>query len=1094
MIDRLIVWAIRFRVAVVLLLVALVGAGVWAFRTLRVDAFPDLTNVQVAVLVEAPGLSPMEVERLVTFPIEVAVNGVARVEQVRSISKYGFAQVTVVFEDGTDIYFARTLVNERLQGVRDQLPSGAEASLGPMAGATSEIYLYTLEDTLHRASSRSDSALMALRTLHDRVIRPQLRSVPGVVEINPFGGSVRQAQVVVNPAKLASYALSIGDVVEAVEANSQVPAGAYVEHESEQYILRGLGQATNLDDLRQTVIRSTGGVPVLVSDVADVRYGPEVRQGSVSRDGQGEVMSGIVMMLRGANSREVVHRVRARVAEINRALPPGLVLSSYYDQTDLVQGTLTTVEHNLLEGGFLVIVVLLLFLGNIRAALLVAATIPLSLLFAFVGMRWLGLSANLMSLGAIDFGMIVDGAVVMAENFIRKLHPDPLHDAHPHEEGPPGGAPPVGATTARGARPARPALTAPEAEARILLAARDVGRPIVFGVLIIMLVYVPIMTLEGLEGRMFRPMAITVAIALFGSLLLALIAVPAVATWLFRRGAKESAYAVRLEHWLDHRYTRVLRATMRRPALVVGAAIALFGATMLLVPRLGTEFLPELDEGSILVQATKDPSISLSFAGTLHRDIERVIKQTPEVTTVVSRLGRAEVGSDPMGVNQSDVFVMLKPRDQWGAERTKQDLIEEMEQHLNAQIPGVGFGFTQPVKMRLDELISGVRSDLAVKVFGDDPDVNRETAERVAAAMGRVPGTAEVFVETTSGQGYLSVRMNRTALARYGIPVEEVRQALAVAVGGQPVAPVADAGTYTIDAVVMLPPEYRNTPEGIGSITVPSASGARVALAELADIRTESGPVQISRERAQRLVIVQANVRGRDLGGYVAEVQQAIRERVQVPSGVFLTYGGQFENQQRAMARLQYVVPLSIALIALLLYMSLRSWALAGLVLVNLPFAAVGGVIALYVRGLHLSISASVGFIALFGVAVLNGLVLLSTVQRLRVDGSAPDEAAMDGARSRLRPVLMTALVASIGFIPVAISQGTGAEVQRPLATVVIGGLATSTLLTLLVLPTLYAWIEGKTAARRARRALREHAPGEDRTREPLGTPTAAET
>lgn len=1063
MIDRLIAWAIRFRIAVLLLLVALVGIGTWAFRTLRVDAFPDLTNVQVAVLAEAPGLSPVEVERLVTFPIEVAVNGVARVEEVRSISKYGFAQVTVVFEDGTDIYFARTLVNERLQGVRDQLPPGTEASLGPMAGATSEIYLYTLEDTLHDAAARTDSALMALRTLHDRVIRPQLRSVPGVVEINPFGGFIRQAQVVVDPAKLASFGLSIGDVVEAVEANSQVPAGAYVEHETEQYILRGLGQATNLDDLRKSVIRSTGGVPVLVGDVADVRYGPEVRQGAVSRDGKGEVMSGIVMMLRGANSREVVHRVRERVAEINRSLPPGLVLSSYYDQTDLVEGTLTTVEHNLLEGGFLVIVVLLLFLGNVRAALLVAATIPLSLLFAFVGMRWLGLSANLMSLGAIDFGMIVDGAVVMAENFIRKLHADPLHDAHPHEDGP--------ADTA-GVAAAVPALTAEESARRILDAARDVGRPIVFGVLIIMLVYVPIMTLQGLEGRMFRPMAITVAIALFGSLLLALIATPALATWLFRHGAKESAYAVRLEHWLDHGYTRLLRSTMRRPALVVGAAVALFGATMLLVPRLGTEFLPELDEGSILVQATKDPSISLSFAGTLHRDIERVIKQTPEVTTVVSRLGRAEVGSDPMGVNQSDVFVMLKPRDEWGPDRTKQDLIEELEQHLNAQIPGVGFGFTQPVKMRLDELISGVRSDLAVKVFGDDADVNREVAERVAASMRKVPGTAEVFVETTSGQGYLSVRMNRTALARYGIPVEEVRQALAVAVGGQPVAPVADAGTYTIDAVVMLPPSYRNTPEGVGSITVPSATGARVALAELADIRTESGPVQVSRERAQRLVIVQANVRGRDLGGYVAEVQQAIRDQVQVPPGVFLTYGGQFENQQRAMARLQYVVPLSIALIALLLYMSLRSWALAGLVLVNLPFAAVGGVIALYVRGLHLSISASVGFIALFGVAVLNGLVLLSTVQRLRSDGSGPDEAATDGARSRLRPVLMTALVASIGFIPVAISQGTGAEVQRPLATVVIGGLVTSTLLTLLVLPTLYAWIERRGAVRRERRAF----------------------
>lgn len=1061
MIDSIIAWAVRARVLVVLGVLAIVAGGIWAFRTLRVDAFPDLTNVQVAVLAEAPGLSPVEVERLVTFPIEVAVNGVPRVDEVRSISKYGFAQVTVVFEDGTDIYFARTLVNERLQGIRDQLPEGTEASLGPMAGATSEIYLYTLEDTLHGEAGRSDSTLMALRTLHDRIVRPQLRSVPGVVEINPFGGFVRQAQVIVSPEKLASYGLSIGDVIEAVEANSQVPAGAYVEHAQEQYILRGLGQAASPDDIRRSVIRATGGVPVLVGDVADVRYGPEVRQGAVSRDAEGEVMSGIVMMLRGANSREVVHRVRERVADINRSLPEGVVLSSYYDQTDLVEGTLTTVERNLLEGGFLVIAVLLLFLGNVRAALLVAATIPLSLLFAFLGMRWLGLSANLMSLGAIDFGMIVDGAVVMAENFIRKLHPDPVHDAHPHE------------VEAGGeAAPPRAALSREEATRRIVAAAREVGRPIVFGVLIIMLVYVPIMTLQGLEGRMFRPMAITVAIALFGSLLLALIAVPAVATWIFRRGAREARYAVAIEHWLDHRYARLLRATMRRPALVVGAAVALFAATMLLVPRLGTEFLPELDEGSILLQATKDPSISLSFAGEVHREIERVVKEAPEVTTVVSRMGRAEVGSDPMGVNQSDVFVMLKPRDQWREGLTKQDLIEELEHRLNERVPGVGFGFTQPVKMRLDELISGVRSDLAVKVFGDDPDVNRETAERVAAAIRKVSGTAEVFVEATTGQGYLAVRMDRAALARHGIPVEEVRQALAVAVGGQPVAPITDggAGTYTLDAVVLLPPEYRNTPEGTGSITVPSVSGARVALAELADIRMESGPVQISRERAQRLVIVQANVRGRDLGGYVAEVQAQIAEDVKVPVGVFLTYGGQFENQQRAMGRLRFVVPLSIALIALLLYASLRSWPLAGLVLVNLPFAAVGGVLALWLRGLHLSISASVGFIALFGVAVLNGLVLLSTVQRLRADGSAPDDAAVDGARARLRPVLMTALVASIGFIPVALSHGTGAEVQRPLATVVIGGLVTSTLLTLLVLPTLYGTIERWRARRLATR------------------------
>lgn len=1057
MIESIIAWAVRARIGVLLGVAALIGAGVWAFRTLRVDAFPDLTNVQTTVLAEVPGLSPVEVERLVAFPLEVAVNGLPGVEEVRSVSKYGFAQVTVVFEDGTDVYFARTLVNERLQGVRDQLPPGTEATLGPLAGATSEIYLYTLEDTTRRNPGDSLAVqLMSLRTLHDRVVRPQLRGVPGVVEINTFGGFVRQAQVVLSPEKLAAYGLSISDVVEAVEANSQVPAGAYVEHAQEQYVLRGLGQATSLDDIRQTVIRSDGGVPVLIGDVATVQYGPEIRQGAVTRDARGEVMSGIVMALRGANSREVVRRVRERVADINNSLPVGVVLAPYYDQTELVEGTLSTVERNLLEGGFLVIAVLLLFLGNIRAALIVAATIPLSLLFAFVGMRWLGLSANLMSLGAIDFGMIVDGAVVMAENFMRRLHADPVHDAHPHREGPARDGEPPSASAVR---------------ERIAAAGREVARPIAFGVLIIMLVYVPIMTLQGLEGRMFRPMAITVAMALFGSLLLALAFVPAAATFVFRKGAREAAYAVRLERWLDSRYARILPGTIRRPALVVGVAVAVFGTTMLLVPRLGTEFLPELDEGSILVQATKDPSISLTHAAEVHRDIEAVIKETPEVTTVVSRVGRAEVGSDPMGVNQSDVFVMLKPRDEWREDISKEDIEEELEQHLNERIPGVAFGFTQPVKMRLDELISGVRSDLAVKVFGDDPDQNREIAERIAAAIESVAGTAEVMVEATAGQGYLTVRMDRQALARHGIPVEEVREALAVAVGGRPVAPIAD-GPYTIDAVVVVPPEYRNSPEGLGSITLPSTSGARIALAELAEIRLEPGPVQVSREAAQRLVIVQANVRGRDLGGYVADVRRAIADGVTLPPGVFLTYGGQFENQQRAMARLRFVVPLSITLIALLLYASLRSWPLALLVLANLPFAAIGGIIALWLRGLHLSVSASIGFIALFGVAVLNGLVLLSTVQRQRAAGMSSREAATDGARSRLRPVLMTAMVASIGFIPVAVSQGTGAEVQRPLATVVIGGLLTSTLLTLLVLPTLYVWLGEAAARRRQRRSM----------------------
>jgi cobalt-zinc-cadmium resistance protein CzcA len=1042
MIDKLIAWAVRNRTLVLLGVLALVGGGVWALRSLRVDAFPDLTNVQVQVLAEAPGLSPMEVERLVAFPVEVALNGMPAVTEIRSTSKHAFAIVTVVFEEGTDLFFARNLIAERLQGVREELPPGAEVEMGPLAGATSEIYLYTLEG--------GDLSGMELRTLHDRVVKPQLRAVPGVTEINAFGGFVRQMQVVVDPEKLTSYGVSLHDVVEAVEANSRTPAGAYLEAGDEQFILRGIGQAESLDDLRRTVVRtSAAGVPVLLGDVAEVRYGPEVRQGAVTRDGRGEVMSGIVMMLRGENSREVVRQVRERVEAINESLPEGVELSAYYDQTDLVAGTIRTVEENLLVGGFLVVAILLLFLGNIRAALVVGATIPLSLLFAAIGMRWLGLSANLMSLGAIDFGMIVDGSVVMAENFVKRLHEDEEEGHLPRSD--------------------------ESLRARLIAIAHEVGRPIGFGVLIILLVYVPILTLQGLEGRMFRPMALTVGMALFGSLLLALLFVPAAATLLFRGGARESKYAVRLAAWLDRRYVPLLRGTMGHPRRTLGVALAVFAATMLLVPRLGTEFLPELDEGSILIQPTRDPSISLTHSVEIAGQVERVVRQTPEVATVVSRVGRADIGSDPMGINQSDVFVMLRPRDQWRDGVTKEDLEEELEERLEEQVPGVAFGFTQPMKMRLDELISGVRSDLAVKVFGDAPEQNREVAERVAAAIQRVPGTSEVAVEQTQGQGYLTVRMDRAALARYGIPVEEVQEVLEVALAGQPVAEAVD-GAYNIPITVQYPDWVRSAPEAIRSLTVPTASGALIPLSQLADIRQESGPVQVSREQAQRLVIVQANVRGRDLGSYVSDVQEAIREQVSVPAGVFLTYGGQFENQERAMRRLRIVVPVSIALIALLLYASLQSWRLAALVLLNLPFAAVGGVLALWLRGLHLSVSASIGFIALFGVAVLNGLVLLTTVQRAREAGASAADAAREGSRERLRPVLMTALVASIGFIPVAVSTGTGAEVQRPLATVVIGGLVTSTLLTLLVLPTLYAWIEGRRD-RKARRGANEAPP-----------------
>jgi cobalt-zinc-cadmium resistance protein CzcA len=1024
MVERLVNWAVRHGGAVGFGLLALIVAGSWALGRLRVDAFPDLTDVQVQVLVEAPGLSPIEMERLVTFPIEVSLNGLPRVTQVRSVSKYAFAALTVVFEDGVDIYFARTLVSERLQGVRAVLPAGVEASLGPLAGASSEIYLYTVEG--------GGRDLTELRTIHDRIVRPALRTVQGVAEINAFGGFVRQVEIVVRPERLVSFGLTLHDVIEAVRANNSIAAGGYLEHRDEQYILRGLGQATRLDDFRRTVIRAnTRGVPILLSDVADVVFGAQVRQGAVSRDAQGEVVTGIVMMLRGENSREVVRRVRQRVKEINRALPAGVVVRPYYDQTDLVEGTVRTVGRNLLEGGFLVIAVLLLFLGNWRAAVIVAATIPLSLLSAFLGMQWLGLSANLMSLGAIDFGMIVDGAVVMTEQFVRRLHEDEEAGRFPSS---------------------REAYLE-----RLGGLAREVARPIAFGVLIILLVYLPILTLEGLEGRMFRPMALTVAAALFGSLVLALVFVPAAAGFVFRRGAPESGFALRLAARLDTWYAPLLRSTIARPKLTALIAVVVLASSTFALRGLGTEFLPELDEGSILIETTRDPSVSLSTSVAMQREMERTLREIPEVTTVISRVGRPEIGSDPMGINRADVFVMLKPRNEWRPGVTKEKLVETMEARLEERTAGLAFGFTQPVAMRLNELVSGVRAQLAVKVFGDDPAADRNVAEQVAKAITTVRGATQVFVEATEGQGYLNVRMNRDAMARYGIPMQEVQEALETAVGGRPVSQMVE-GSYTVDVTVQYPKELKASPDAIGAITIPTAQGGRIALSQLAEIVLENGPVQVSRERTQRLVTVQANVQGRDLGGFVEDVKRTVAASVQLPTGMFLAYGGQFENQERAMAKLRYVVPVSLLLIAALLYASLRSWRLAGLVLVNLPFAAVGGVLALWLRDLHLSVSASIGFIALFGVAVLNGLVLLSTVSRHRTEGRSVTDAAELGARERLRPVLMTALVASLGFIPVATSHGTGAEVQRPLATVVIGGLVTSTLLTLLVLPALYTW------------------------------------
>ena len=1018
MIERFITWALAYRLPVLVLFTAMAVLGVAAFRDLRIDALPDLTNNQVQVLTEVRGLAPVEVEKLVTYPIEVAMQGLPGVEEIRSTSKFALSIVTVVFEDRIEPYFARQLVFERLQHARGQLPAVAEPALGPMASGMGEIYMYTLD-----SEGRQQDA-MALRTLQDWVVRPQLRSVPGVTEVNSFGGQVKQVHVLIEPEKLVAHKLTFDDVGAALGKTSSAAGGNFIVHNKEQYIVRGLGLAESLDDVRKTVIEAHGGTPVFVRDVATVVLGPEVRQGAVTADATGEVVSGIVMMLRGENSRAVMERVKKRATAINEALPPGVTLTPYYDQTDLVARTIHTVQVNLLEGGLLVVVILFIFLRNVRAALLVAVTIPLSMLFAFIGMRYAGLSANLMSLGAIDFGLIVDGSIVMVENAMRRLR-----------------------------QPESQALSKFEA---VSASAREVGKPIFFGVLVIILVYLPILTLQGLEGKMFAPMALTVGFALIGSLLIALTLVPVLATWVLPTHHAAEPEREPVMARLRGAYHRTLEAALRRKAVPVVIATVAFVGSLALVPSLGTEFLPEMDEGSILVQAIRLPSISLEESLATQRRIEATIGEFPEVDMVVSRTGRPEIASDPMGVNTTDTFVMLKPRETWRF--PSKAALEDALRDALAAIPGVNYNFTQPIAMRVDELVSGVKSDVAVKLFGDDLRILSRTADQIAAAIRDVPGAREINVEQVEGQTYLDVKPDRDALARYGVSVGHVQSLIEGAIGGQVVGDIVE-GQRRFAIVAKLPDASRSSRQAVAGMLVDTPDGGAVPLDQVAAVTMARGPAQVSRENAQRRIVVEANVAGRDIGSFVADAQRAIREKVAMPPTYFVTWGGQFENQERAMQRLMVVVPAAIGGIFLLLFLSFRSGCQAAIVLSILPLATVGGVLALWVRGLHLSVSAAIGFVALFGVAVLNGIVLVETINRLRAEGREVDEAVLEGSVTRLRPVLMTALVASLGFVPMALSTGAGAEIQRPLATVVIGGLITATFLTLFVLPTAYAWL-----------------------------------
>jgi len=1037
MLAALIRQAVRLRWVVLIAVVVISALGVWSFQRLPIDATPDITNVQVMINTEAEGYSPLEAEQRLTFPVETAIAGLPGLEYTRSVSRYGLSQVTAVFRDGTDIYFARQLVNERLQQASGQLPPGVEPALGPIATGLGEIFMYTVEaKPTARKPDGTRYTPEDLRTLQDWVIRPQLRTTPGVTEVNTIGGFERQYHVTPWPERLGSFGLAMSDVIAALEKNNGNVGAGYVEHFGEQYLVRVPGQASTVDDLRSVIVSYRGGIPVRVADVADVSLGEELRTGAATENGR-EVVLGTVFMLMGENSRTVAKAAAERLEEAAKALPPGVEASPVYDRTNLVERTIRTVETNLVEGALLVVVVLFLLLGNVRAALITAAIIPVAMLMTITGMVQGRVSGNLMSLGALDFGLIVDGAVIIVENCLRRF------GQAQHQLG--------------------RLLTRDERFDLTAEATAEVIKPSLFGVLIIALVYVPIFALTGVEGKMFHPMAITVVLALTAAMILSLTFVPA-AVALFVTGRVEETES-RVMRTARRWYEPALAFALRnRTAMAAGAAVLVL-ISALGASRMGSEFLPTLDEGDIALHALRIPGTSLSQAIRMQTALEARIKRFPEVDRVVAKIGTAEVATDPMPPSVADTFIIMKDRSEWpNPRKPKAELVAELQKAV-AEVPGNNYEFTQPIQMRFNELISGVRSDVAVKVFGDDLDELLAVGGDVEKVIKTIPGAEDVKVEQATGLPVLQITPDRAALARHGLNVSDIQSTVQASIGGARSGQMFE-GDRRFAIVVRLPEQLRGNVEEIGRLRIPLPAGEGgtrgfVPLADVAGIEVVVGPNQISREDGKRRVVITANVRGRDLGSFVAEAQAKVRDEVEVPTGYWVSYGGTFEQLISASKRLQLVVPLALGLIFGLLYALFRSWRDAAIVFTGVPLALTGGVAALALRGLPLSISAAVGFIALSGVAVLNGVVMVSFIRNLLAEGRPLDEAIHDGAVTRLRPVLMTALVASLGFVPMAFNVGAGAEVQRPLATVVIGGIISSTVLTLLVLPALYRLAHG---------------------------------
>lgn len=1017
MLTRLIDFALNNRWLVLAVLAALLLGGGYVLLNLPIDAFPDLTNNQVVVVTEAPSMSSTEVDELITYPVESALSGMPRIETVRSISKLGLSMITLIFDDSLNPYLARQLVAERLQDVRSRLPPDVQPTLGPMATAFGEVYQYTLE--------KKNESLMDVKTYQDWTLRNALRSVPGVSEVNAWGGKSKQYSIDIDPAALRRYGLTVHDVIQRVADNNSNFGGGYIEHAGEQYTVRGLGRATDLSDLEHIVVLAKDSVPVLVSDIGTVKEAPLLRYGATLRETH-EAVSATVITLKGENGRDAIKRIKARIAQIH--MPGGYQLRAFYDQSQIINGTIHTVRRNLLEAGLLVTVVLLLFLGDLRAALIVATMIPMSMLFGFIGMALFGVSANLMSLGAIDFGMIVDGSVVMIENSVHRLEKSRENEGMLQS---------------------------------IRLASHEVARPILFGVAIIIAVYLPIFTLQGLEGRMFRPMAITVCSALLGSLILALTVVPTLSSYFLK--ARMTHRENINEKWfgqLRRAYGRSLGFALRHKVILVLLALVLVSTALISLKFIGTEFMPKLDEGSILITSRKLPGIALTQSIDVSKEIATTMRSFPEVTGVVTKLGRPDVATEAMGIYESDSYLQLAPKDQWRCCRSKQELIETLSNALE-KIPGVTYTISQPMEMRMDETVTGIRGDVAIKIFGDDLKVLDDLGKRTLALISSLPGAAEPQMEVTSGVAELQVDVDRPALARYGLNVSEVQEIVENLVGGKPVSEMIQ-GRARFPISVRLPENLRNDPDALKQLVLRAPGGELVRLDQICKVQTVRGPEVISRENTQRRVAIQTNVRGTDLGSFVRLAQEKVNSSLKLPAGYEIEWGGQFENQSRANRRLMIVLPVSIAVIFALLFATFHSLKQATLILLNVPFALVGGIAALWLRGLNLNLSASIGFIALFGVAVLNGIVLVSHINSLREHKLELSSAIREGAADRLRPVLITALVASLGFIPMAVSTATGAEIQRPLATVVIGGLITSTLLTLYLLPVLYPWFSPK--------------------------------